>query len=406
MSFQQGLSGLNAASKNLAAIGNNVANASTIGYKTARAEFADVFANSLAGSGGSQIGIGVALSSVRQQFTQGNIVTSANAMDLAINGSGFFRVSTNGVPTYTRNGQFSLDRDGYIVTNSGARLTGYVADAAGQVSASTPADLQISLANIPPQPTTRATMSLNLDSRDAAITPAFNINDAGTYNSSTAMSVYDSQGNANTLTVYFRKTAANTWQVYGAANGAVLNGNAPLGTLNFGANGLLPADTTMNVSIPLTNGAASPLAFPLTFPVTEMTQFGVNFAASALTQDGFTTGRIAGFSIGDDGTILGRYTNGQTRAQGQIVLANFVNAQGLGALGNNQWAETADSGQALVAAPGSGSLGTLQSGALEEANVDLTAELVNMITAQRIYQANAQTIRTQDQVMQTLVNLR
>jgi flagellar hook protein FlgE len=220
------------------------------------------------------------------------------------------------------------------------------------------------------------------------------------------MTVYDSQGNANTLTVYFRKTAPNTWQVYGAANGAVLNGNAPLGTMNFGANGLLAADATMNVSIPLTNGAASPLTFPLTFPVTEMTQFGVNFAASGLTQDGFTTGRIAGFSIGNDGTILGRYTNGQTRAQGQVVLANFTNAQGLGALGNNQWAETADSGQALVAAPGSGSLGTLQSGALEEANVDLTAELVNMITAQRIYQANAQTIRTQDQVMQTLVNLR
>ena len=406
MSFQQGLSGLNVASKNLAAIGNNVANASTIGYKTARAEFADVFANSLAGGSGTQIGIGASLAAVRQQFTQGNIVTSANPLDLAINGSGFFRLSTNGVSSYTRNGQFSLDSSGYIVTNSGARLTGYMADAAGQIAASTPSDLQISLANIPPQTTTRASMSLNLDSREDIKTAAFNINDAATYNSSTAMTVYDSQGNANTLTVYFRKTAANTWQVYGAANGSVLNGNAALGTMNFGANGLLAANSTMNVSIPLSNGAATPLAFPLTFPSTEMTQFGVNFSASALTQDGFTTGRIAGFSIGDDGTILGRYTNGQTRAQGQVVLANFVNAQGLGALGNNQWAETAESGQPLVAAPGSGSLGTLQAGALEEANVDLTEELVNMITAQRIYQANAQTIRTQDQVMQTLVNLR
>jgi flagellar hook protein FlgE len=406
MSFQQGLSGLNAASRNLAAIGNNVANASTIGYKTARAEFADVFANSLSGSGGSQIGIGVSLPAVRQQFTQGNIITTANAMDLAINGAGFFRTSTNGVASYTRNGQFSLDRDGYIVNASGARLTGYQADAAGVVSASTPAELRISLANLAPQPTSRATMALNLDSREAVVGPAFNINDAGTYSSSTAMTVYDSQGNATTLTAYFRKTAPNSWEVYGAANGAVLNGGAPLGTLTFGANGLLAADQTMAVSIPLTNGAATPLAFPLTFPVTEMTQFGVNFAASTLSQDGFTTGRIAGFSIGEDGTILGRYTNGQTRAQGQVVLANFVNPQGLAALGNNQWAETAESGQALVAAPGSGSLGALQAGALEEANVDLTAELVNMITAQRIYQANAQTIRTQDQVLQTLVNLR
>jgi flagellar hook protein FlgE len=406
MSFQQGLSGLNVASKNLAAIGNNVANASTIGYKTARAEFADVFANSIAGGSGTQIGIGASLSAVRQQFTQGNIITSANPLDLAINGSGFFRLSTNGVPSYTRNGQFSLDRDGFIVSNSGARLTGYQADAAGAISASTPSDLRISLANIPPQLTTEASMSLNLDSREDIMTAAFSINDSGTYNSSTAMTVYDSQGNANTLTVYFRKSAANTWQVYGAANGSVLNGGAPLGTMNFGANGLLPANQTMNVSIPLTNGAASPLAFPLTFPVTEMTQFGVAFAASALSQNGFTTGRIAGFSIGDDGTILGRYTNGQTRAQGQVVLANFINPQGLGALGNNQWAETADSGQPLVGSPGSGSLGTLQAGALEEANVDLTEELVSMITAQRIYQANAQTIRTQDQVMQTLVNLR
>ena len=406
MSFQQGLSGLNAASRNLAAIGNNVANASTIGYKTARAEFADVFANSLSGSGGSQIGIGVSLAAVRQQFTQGNIITSANAMDLAINGAGFFRMSSNGVASYTRNGQFSLDRDGFIVNASGARLTGYPADPAGLVSASTPAELRISLANLAPQATSRATMALNLDSREAAVGPAFNINDAGTYSSSTAMTVYDSQGNATTLTAYFRKTAANAWEVYGAANGAVLNGGAPIGTLAFGANGLLAADQTMNVSIPLANGAATPLAFPVTFPVTEMTQFGVNFAASTLTQDGFTTGRIAGFSIAEDGTILGRYTNGQTRAQGQVVLANFVSPQGLAALGNNQWAETAESGQALVAAPGSGSLGVLQAGALEEANVDLTAELVNMITAQRIYQANAQTIRTQDQVLQTLVNLR
>jgi flagellar hook protein FlgE len=162
----------------------------------------------------------------------------------------------------------------------------------------------------------------------------------------------------------------------------------------------------MTPVIPLTNGAASPLTFPIDFPLTEMTQFGVNFAVSQLTQDGFTTGRIAGFSIGQDGVILGRYTNGQTRAQGQIVLANFVNAQGLAALGNNMWSETSDSGQPLVAQPGSGSLGVLQAGALEESNVDLTAELVNMITAQRIYQANAQTIRTEDQVLQTLVNLR
>ncbi|GMV60713.1 MAG: hypothetical protein AMXMBFR72_37990 [Betaproteobacteria bacterium] len=406
MSFQQGLSGLNIAAKNLDAIGNNVANASTVGYKAARAEFADVFANSLAGGAGVQIGIGAQVAAVRQQFSQGNIVTTSNPMDVAINGSGFYRLSTNGTITYARNGQFSLDRDGYIVTNSGARLTGYPADPNGQIVASTPIDLQVSLANIAPRATADARVAINLDSRENVPAAAFSIADPTSYNSSTAMTVYDSQGNAHTLTLYFRKSAANTWDVYGAADGAVLNGGAALGTMTFGGNGLLPGNATMNASIPLTNGAASPLAFPITFPVSDMTQFGVNFSVSQLQQDGFTTGRLAGFAIGSDGVILGRYTNGQTRAQGQIVLANFVNAQGLAALGGNEWAETSESGQPLVATPGSGNLGTLQSGALEEANVDLTEELVKMITAQRVYQANAQTIRTQDQVMQTIVNLR
>jgi flagellar hook protein FlgE len=406
MSFQQGLSGLNIAAKNLDAIGNNVANASTIGYKAARAEFADVFANSLAGGAGVQIGIGAQVAAVRQQFSQGNIVTTSNPMDVAINGAGFYRLSTNGTISYARNGQFSLDRDGYIVTNSGARLTGYPANANGQIVASTPIDLQVSLANIAPRATTDARVAINLDSRENVPAAAFSIADPTSYNSSTAMTVYDSQGNAHTLTLYFRKSAANTWDVFGAADGAVLNGAAPLGTMNFGGNGLLAGNVTMNVSIPLANGAATPLAFPVTFPVSDMTQFGVNFSVSQLQQDGFTTGRLAGFAIGSDGVILGRYTNGQTRAQGQIVLANFINPQGLVALGGNEWAETSESGQPLVSTPGSGNLGTLQSGALEEANVDLTEELVKMITAQRVYQANAQTIRTQDQVMQTIVNLR
>jgi flagellar hook protein FlgE len=406
MSFQQGLSGLNAASNNLATIGNNVANASTIGFKAARAEFADMFSQSLAGGIGSQVGIGVTTAAVRQQFSQGNIITTANPLDLAINGSGFFRLSANGAVTYTRNGQFSLDANGYIVNSGGARLTGYQADPAGQVAASTPTDLRLSLGNLAPQATTAGSMSLNLDSRADIKGAPFSVTDPASYNSSTGMTVYDSQGNAQTLTFYFRKTAANSWSVYAAANGAALNGNAPIGTLPFGSDGKMATDVVMTPSITLTNGAASPLSFPITFPADTMTQFGVNFAASQLTQNGYTTGRIAGFGISEDGVILGRYTNGQTRAQGQVVLADFVSPQSLLSLGNNQWAETMESGASLVSSPGSGSLGSLQSSALEEANVDLTEELVNMITAQRIYQANAQTIRTEDQIMQTLVNLR
>jgi len=408
MSFQQGLSGLNIASANLSAIGNNVANASTVGFKAARAEFSDVYANSL--GGGLSIGIGAQVSAVKQQFTQGNIVTTSNPLDLAINGAGFFRMSSNGTVTYERNGQFSLDKNGFVVNNNGAHLTGYQADNNGKIVASTPADLQISLANISPRPTGTASVALNLDSRSTPPVAAFDMNDPTTYNSSTAMTVYDSQGNAHSLTTYFRETSSNNWNVYASADGTQLVGAAgagtPLGALVFGANGLLASNVTINPSITLTNGAASPLTFPLTFPQAAMTQFGVTFAVSQLSQDGFTTGRISGFAVGDDGVVLGRYTNGQTRAQGQVVLGNFINAQGLAAIGNNQWVETSSSGQALVSAPGSGSLGTLQSGALEEANVDLTEELVSMITAQRVYQANAQTIKTEDQVMQTLVNLR
>jgi len=405
MSFQQGLSGLNVAAKNLDAIGNNVANAGTVGYKAARAEFADVFASSLAG-GGTQIGIGASVAAVKQQFSQGNIVSSANPLDVAINGSGFFRLSSNGSVSYSRNGQFSLDRDGFIVSNNGARLTGYPSGGNGQVVSSTPVDLRVSLANIPPQPTSTSRIAMNLDSRDVPPVAAFDINDPSSYNSSTAMTTYDSQGNSHTLTLYFRKTAANNWDVHAAADGAALGGGASVGALAFDPAGSLAANVSMNVSIPLTNGANTPLTFPVIFPAGETSQFGVTFAVSQLSQDGFTTGRIAGFSIGSDGVILGRYTNGQTRAQGQIVLADFINAQGLVATGNNQWTESADSGQPLVASPGSGSLGTLQAGSLEEANVDMTEELVRMITAQRVYQANAQTIRTQDQLLQTLVNLR
>ena len=406
MSFEQGLSGLNVAAKNLDAIGNNVANASTIGYKSERAEFADVFASSLAGAGGAQVGIGAKVAAVRQQFTQGNITTTSNPLDVAINGGGFFRLSTNGTVSYARNGQFALDQNGFVVASNGARLTGYPADTNGQIVASTPVDLQVSLANIAPRTTSTANLALNLDARATAPTSAFSLTNPASYNSSTAMTVYDSQGNSHTLTTYYVKTASNAWNVYGAADGSVLNGGAAIGALNFSAGGTLAADVTMNTSIALTNGAASPLAIPITYPASDMTQFGVDFAVSKLQQDGYTTGTLAGFAVGTDGTILGRYTNGQSRAQGQMVLANFVNPQGLVSMGNNQWAESADSGQALVATPGAGTLGVLQSGALEDANVDLTEELVNMITAQRAYQANAQTIRTQDQIQQTLVNLR
>ena len=216
--------------------------------------------------------------------------------------------------------------------------------------------------------------------------------------------MFDAQGKDSTLALYFRKTAANSWDVYGASDGAQIGAGA-VGTLNFLADGAIDTATTtlpFNLTVPVTGGGS----VPMTLDLSDVTQFGSTFGVNELTQDGFTTGRLAGFAIGDDGTIMARYTNGQTQAQGRVALANFANPQGLAALGGNAWTETANSGQPLVGDPGSASLGNIQSGAVEGSNIDLTGELVSMITAQRSYQANAQTIRAQDQVLQTIVNLR
>lgn len=402
MSFQQGLSGLNAAAKGLDAVSNNVSNASTIGFKGATAQFADVFAASAAGGSSTQAGIGVNLTAIKQAFTQGNITVTNNPLDVAINGQGFFRLNSNGAITFSRNGQFLVDKTGYIVNTAGQRLTGYLANASGVIVPSSPVDLVVSSADLTPTATSSGNIGLNLDSR-ATVPGAFNYTDPTTYNSSTAMTLYDSLGNAHIQSLYFRKTAANTWAMYSIldANPASQTGPTALAFDNTGA--LTTAMPLGALNYALTNGAAN-LSVALDF--SGSTQYGSTFGVNRLTQDGYTSGRLSGLSISSDGIVQGRYSNGQTRDLGQIVLTNFANPNGLQSLGGNQWGETSASGQPLVGAPNSGSLGALQSAAVEESNIDLTAELVNMITSQRSYQANAQSIKTQDAVLQTLVNLR
>lgn len=404
MSFQQGLSGLNAAAKNLDVIGNNVANSGTVGFKQSQAQFADVYANSLTGAGGANVGIGTKVAQVSQQFTQGNITATNNPLDMAINGGGFFRMDNNGEATYQRNGQFQLDRMGFIVNPTGAKLTGYTADASGTLLTGAPSPLSISTADLMPQITSEVNAVLNLDSGSVEpTTTPFDMTDPTTFNNSTAVSVYDSLGNSHTLQTYYVKTAPSTWEVHASLDGGTAFSPVP-STMSFDTNGALTAGSTMTIPAQaLTTGAAA-LGFPIDF--TGSTQFGSAFSVNTLNQDGYTSGRLAGFDIGADGTVLGRYTNGQSAVLGQVVLANFANPNGLQQLGNNMWAETSTSGNPLIGVPSSGSLGVLQSSAVEDSNVDLTAELVNMITAQRVYQANAQTIKTQDAVMQTLVNLR
>ncbi len=407
MGFEQGLSGLNAASRNLDVIGNNIANANTIGFKDGRAEFADVYANSLSASANNAVGLGVNVSAVTQQFTQGTISTSSNPFDIAINGGGFFRVSNNGSIAYTRNGQFEVDKNGYLVTSSGADVTGFPVDASGQIATGAAANLKISTADLAPKVTTKVGVTMNLDARDTTPAGAFDPTDASTYNSATSLNVYDSQGNAQALSLYFVKgAAANSWDVYAALNGTQV-GNASVGTLVYKTDGSLDTAASAvpyNLTLAAGNGATFTTPLPLGF--TGSTQYGSAFGVTSATQDGYAAGKLTGVSVDGSGTILSRYSNGQSMVQGQIALATFANVQGLSPAGGNQWVETSFSGTPLVGSPGSSNLGSLQSGALEQSNVDLTQELVNMITAQRNYQANAQTIKTQDQVMQTLVNLR
>jgi flagellar hook protein FlgE len=401
MSFQQGLSGLNAAAKSLDVIGNNVSNANTVGFKQSRAEFADVYATALNGSGASSAGIGVKVAEIQRLFTQGNITTTENPMDIAINGNGFFRISNGGAITYTRNGQFQLDKAGYIVTSSGENLTGYVADSNGTLG-TTLTDIQINTADLAPQATTSVEEVMNLDSTSDILDIAdFDPDDPSTYTQVVPISVYDSQGNSHTLQSYMIKTADNTWEVRTTADGdnSTFVGSS---TLTFSDAGVLTGTSTQDVAFDPASGAA--MSITLDFAGT--TQFGSDYSLNSQVQDGYASGRLSSFSVSTDGTIIGRYTNGQAKSLGQVVLAKFANPNGLTALGNNQYAETTDSGVPVIGVAGTSGLGQMQSSATEDSNVDLTSELVNMITAQRYYQANAQTIKTQDQVLQTLVNLR
>lgn len=507
MSFNTALSGLRAANQDLSVTGNNIANASTTGFKQSRAEFADVYANSILGTGSRTAGSGVLVANIAQQFGQGNISITGNSLDLAISGQGFFVLNDRGSPVYTRSGIFGLDKDGFVVGGNNARLQGYRANATGtQIVSGAPTDLRIQTADIAPEATTAVDMTINLDS-DSAIkgwgpltgsaapagfdftTPttftvqvgngaaqtvtldedyvdadglaaaiqsqltgvnvsvsggALSLTPTGTsggepvvlggagadalfgtapvqdrlpfdpanpnnYNWSTAATIYDSLGNPHVLTTYYVKSgqdaAGTTWDVYATLDGVQPTPADPVGQLAFSTNGGLNASTPLSL-----NGlwAPPPGAAALNFNVNygNSTQFGSEFSVNALTQDGYAPGRLSGINIDDTGVVFARYTNGQALMLGQVALANFANPQGLSPIGNTQWAESFDSGQPVVGAPQTASLGSIQAGALEDSNVDLSDQLVNLIIAQRNYQANAKTIETANAVTQTIINLR
>ena len=405
MPFAIALSGLNAASADLGVTANNVANVNTTGFKTSRAQFSEVFAVGTQSVSSSAAGSGVRLSTIAQQFTQGNIDFTDNALDLAIGGEGFFVISDNGSRSYTRAGAFGIDNQGFVVNAQSARLQSYPYSGNGLFNTGTPQDLQLTIGANPPAQTTRASFGINLPAdAPGPANPVFDPLDPSSFNHTTSVTVYDSLGAAHTATVFFVKDAApNTWNTQVQIDGTDVPGATPVvfnpdGSLQSPAGGLMP----LAAYTPTTG--ASDITMSLDFGTA--TQFGSNFGVNSLSQDGFTTGRLTGVSVDAEGVVFARFTNGQSTSLGKLAMANFVNQQGLQQLGDTSWGESFQSGDALLGEAGTASFGNIQSGALEASNVDLTAQLVQMITAQRNFQANAQVIETANTITQTVINIR
>lgn len=418
MPFRIALSGLNAASTDLEVTGNNIANSATNGFKESRAEFADLYASAIQDTSSNATGQGVRVARVAQQFGQGSIDFTSNNLDLAISGQGFFVLeATDGTQAYTRAGAYSVDRDGYVINQASDRLQIYqaVGGVGGVTTFNTGVlqDLQLPTTPSAPSASTSITAALNLNSTQLVPTAAFNTANPASYNGSTSTTVYDSLGNGHTATMYFRKTASNAWDQYLYVDGTnVPPAGQAVGTpfqLAFSSTGAL---TTVNGAA-VTAASAEPYApgngaanISLNLDFGGTTQYGSSFAVNNLTQDGYTSGRLAGVDIDAEGVIFARYTNGQSSALGKVALAKFNNQQGLRQIGDTQWAESFSSGTPQLGEAGTSSFGQIQSGALEASNVDIAAQLVNLITAQRNFQANAEVISTADSITQTIINIR
>lgn len=458
MSFNIALSGLNAAQKDLDVTSNNIANVNTIGFKESRAEFVDVYASSLLSGGKTKAGDGVLTSEVAQQFSQGSIQFTQNSLDLAITGTGFYAT----VPSldsleksYTRAGQFKLNDDNFVVNSNGGHLLGFPVNDDGSsssVSLSTASPIQIPTSSGAPQFTTEVDVRMNLPAGDSYITGAplnFDPTDPLTFNNSTSVTVFDSLGDSHVMTYFFIKdnptTNANQWVLFTAidgnlidldesadgtndaadlaaatADGRVTAGNLIGGRLQFNSSGdfqsitpplgftTLPLGSTI-----LANGADPAQAITIDFNLdtagpnpNEPTQFASNFEVTSLSQDGLAVGRLTGIDISTDGLIRATYSNGTSQPLQRITLVNFANEQGLTQIGGTSWRESIVSGEALAGEAGSGTFGTINSKALEQANVNLTTELIDLISAQRNFQANSRALEVDNQLNQTILQIR
>ena len=402
MSFSTSISGLDAAQERMAVISNNIVNAGTVGFKKGEAQFGDLFSSALQDTGASA-GTGVELTRIRSDFTQGEFQFTSSALDLAIDGSGLFLLrGADGTNEYTRAGSFQSDNNGFIVSDSGLRVQGYQADVNGALLP-TLGDLRVDTGLLNQKQTGNVSFAGNIDSRVGVPENAFSIDDPTSFNSTSTTTIYDSAGNAKELALYFVRDplAAETFNVYAAIDDEVLPGTT---NLVFDAAGLLAPDSATELAI-LGYQPQDALVMDITVDLSGVNNFGTQSTTLDFSQDGYPAGELLSFAFDDTGTLISTYTNGQQRAQGQIALATFVNPESLQPLGGNGFAQTDESGEPVIGAPGSGARGSIRASALELANVDITQELLALIEAQRSFQSNAQSIQALNESSQSILNL-
>lgn len=442
MSFNIGLSGLYAASKQLDVTGNNIANVATTGFKSSRAEFEDVYSASKLGVGSKTVGNGVRLAAVSQQFGQGDVNNTGNVLDMAIQGQGYFILSDNGSLSYTRAGAFQTNKDNYVVTSDGLRLQGYAADENGTILKAGLTDLKIDTSALAPKSTTLIDQGINLNSSadsiplptDTPAGPTFVPTDETTYSKKFSTEIYDSQGNKHTMEQYYRKTDQNEWTMYTLIDGRNPQNPAstvPLtGTMTFNSDGsvktmtgsVAPDDSFEVVNNVFTVKGWIPSAYNSTtgtwvpngsegnasgirLDMNSTTSYNTETARLSQSQDGYATGILSSLSIDSTGVLFASFSNQQSRAIGQLAIASFANEQGLEQQGGTRWKQTYASGIPGIDTPKTGTLGSIASNSLEESNVNLTQELVELVKAQSNYQANAKTISTQSAIMQTIIQM-
>lgn len=401
MALNQALSGINAAQSQLNVISNNIANAGTVGFKGSTAQFAEVYAVTGLNLSSVATGSGAELTGVAQQFSQGDLETTNGSLDMALSGNGFFVVNNGTGNQYTRDGAFHEDANGFVVTANGANLQVYPPNTAGGFNTSTLTNLQLNTAQSAATPTSTITISSNLPAGAALPTDTpFSPSDVNSYNNASTLTVYDSQGGSHSATVYYVKTANNTWN----ANLYIDGNSAGTAAMTFNSAGGLVSPANGNLTftpVQPTNGATFPAS--MTVNVANTTQFGTAYSPGTINQNGFEAGTLENVEIGTDGIVTAIYSNNQTSQLGQIAVANFSNLQGLQQVGNNQWVATQSSGTAVLGTAGVGQFGNIEQGQLETSNTsDTTAQLVNMIQAQQDYEANSQMLGTVNSLSQTL----